>query len=77
MAKGRLYASVLVVPRRKAALVEALHGRAAMTGVRAPWPTMGSSHERERRGVGAWNAGSEEEGGAMGRRGAGGTGSLA
>jgi hypothetical protein len=32
------------------ALVEALHGRATMARVRAPWPRMGSSPDMEGRG---------------------------
>jgi hypothetical protein len=48
--RGRSYAFVLVIPRRKMRLCEALHGRAAMAGVGAPWPAMGSSSERGKRG---------------------------
>jgi hypothetical protein len=53
-------------------LVEALHGRAAMTGVRAPWPAMGTLSEREGRGrgergkVGKAAGCGEEEGGDLG-----------
>jgi hypothetical protein len=60
IARWRSYASVLVIPRRKMGLCEALHGRAAMAGVGAPLPAMGSSLERRGRGKG-------KRVGAMGR----------
>jgi hypothetical protein len=59
IARGRSCASVLVVPRRKMTMGRALHGRAAMAGVGAPWPAMGSSSERGKRG---------KEEGSRGRR---------
>jgi hypothetical protein len=31
--RGKLYASILVIPQRKLALVEAFHGTAAMAGL--------------------------------------------
>jgi hypothetical protein len=37
-------------PTKKTSLCEALHWRAAVTGVRAPWPDMGSSPERKGKG---------------------------
>jgi hypothetical protein len=42
----------LVIPQRKMALVKAFHGTAAMAGVGAPWPAMGSSPERKGGGRG-------------------------
>jgi hypothetical protein len=50
IARGRSYASVLVIRRRKMSLCEALHGRAAMAGVGAPWPAMGVLTEEGREG---------------------------
>jgi hypothetical protein len=50
IARGRSYASILVVPQRKTTLGRALHGRAAMARVGAPWSAMGSSPERGKRG---------------------------
>jgi hypothetical protein len=47
------------------ALVEAFHGTAAIVGVGAPWPAMGSLLEREERGRG-WERG-DAAGGGMGR----------
>jgi hypothetical protein len=65
--RGRSYASVLVIPRRKMRLCEAL--KAAMAGLEAPWELMGSSPERgRRRGMGrgaggvAWGEGGLQEG---------------
>jgi hypothetical protein len=71
IAGERSCASVLVIPRRKTTLVTALHGRAAMAGVGAPWPSMGSSPERGEGGKGR----GEKQGGAwaasmVGRKGA-------
>jgi hypothetical protein len=48
IARGRSFASVLVIPRRKTILCEALYGRAGMAEVGAPWPAMGSSPEEKR-----------------------------
>jgi hypothetical protein len=39
-------------PMKKTALVRALHGRAAMAGVGAPWPAMGELTGKERVGEG-------------------------
>jgi hypothetical protein len=52
IARGRPCASVLVAPQRKMTLVRALHGRAAMAGVGAPWPIMGELVGEGREGEG-------------------------
>jgi hypothetical protein len=52
----------LIIPRGKMALVRALHGRAAMDRVGAPWPVLGSSPRREER-----EEGKEEGGRSWGR----------
>jgi hypothetical protein len=52
----------LVIPRRKTSLCEALHGRAAIAGVGAPWPAMGSSPE----GKGKWERRRRERGHSQG-----------
>jgi hypothetical protein len=69
IARGRPHASVLVIPRRKTRLCEALHGRAAVAGVRASWDDHGelAGEERgrgrgERRGGTAWGRHGEREG---------------
>jgi hypothetical protein len=43
-------------PTKKMSLCEALHGRAAMARVEAPWPAMGSSLERNDKGKGRGGA---------------------
>jgi hypothetical protein len=52
---------------KKTSLCEALHWRAAMTGVRASWPDMGSSPERKGKGERrrSWGAAWGGKGGAM------------
>jgi hypothetical protein len=50
IARGRSYASVLVIPRRKMTLGRALHGRAAMAGVGAPWAGHKGSPQRKGKG---------------------------
>jgi hypothetical protein len=55
IARGRSYASILIIPRRKTRLCEALHGR-------RPWPdlsSMGGSHGElaEGEGEGEWEEG--------------------
>jgi hypothetical protein len=57
---GRSYASVLVIPRRKMRLREALHGRAVMAGVGAPLMAAWQAHGRGREGRGrghGWGCG--------------------
>jgi hypothetical protein len=51
-ARWRPYASVLVIPRRKTSLCEALHRRRPWPELELPWEPMGSSPERGRRGKG-------------------------
>jgi hypothetical protein len=63
IASGRSYVSVLVIPRRKMRLCEALHGR-------RPWPELelhGSSCEARRRGEGGEGQGARLGGIAGGR----------
>jgi hypothetical protein len=50
--RGRSCASVLVIPRRKKGLCEALPGRRPWPELELPWDPMGSSPEREGRGKG-------------------------
>jgi hypothetical protein len=47
IARESLYASILIVPRRKTGLIKALHKRTAMA---APWMALEARLERERRG---------------------------
>jgi hypothetical protein len=67
IARGRSYASILVIPRRKTSLCEALHGRRS-------WPDLklhGSSWGARRRGEGEGEGGGEA--GGHGLEGVGGT----
>jgi hypothetical protein len=54
----------LVIPGRKTALVRALHGRATMAGIGAPWEAMGelTREGREGEGEGGTTGGAREAG---------------
>jgi hypothetical protein len=71
--RGRSYASVLAIPRRKTRLCEALHGRQTWPELELPWADHGSSQERggeggEGRGEGGGRCGVPWGGrGVMGR----------
>jgi hypothetical protein len=58
IARGRSYASILIIPRRKTSLCEALHGEAAMAGFEAPlitaWQARGRGREGRGREHGWW-----------------------
>jgi hypothetical protein len=74
IARGRSCASILVVPRRKTSLCEALHGRRPWPELELPWEPMGSSTERGKRGKEEGNRGALLGGGmgaARGRHGRG------
>jgi hypothetical protein len=72
IARGRSHASLLVIPQRKKSLCEALHGRAAMARVGAPWPAMGvllgEGREEEEEGEGVGQLGGSPWGQLEGRR---------
>jgi hypothetical protein len=62
IARGRSCASILVIPRRKKSLCEAIHGRVATAGVGASWVEL-SGERKEGEGGGEREA---QLGGGMG-----------
>jgi murein endopeptidase len=51
IARGRSYASILIIPQMKTRLCEALHGRRSWLELKLPWVPFESSPERRRRGM--------------------------
>jgi hypothetical protein len=68
IARGRSCASILVIPQRKTALVEAFHEGGGHDRAQAKWTATGAHSEREGRGNGKGERGTARgaAGGAMG-----------